>query len=153
MPRWQTTTCRSDTGGRWLGSSCSRPVALSCEALQTCHARAPTGYVRCATLGDRRGTVLSSPPPTHDMPPRAHCHTLEFGRIVRPRDTCAVPSHRARRPLLLGIAATCSCRRPDSQTSRQETWTIHPEVGPVCKPISIEVFGWVDTARMSSARE
>ncbi len=98
-PRWQTSTCRSDTGGIVIGSSYSRPVFLFCEALQTCHARAPAGYVRCATSGDRCGTVPSSPPPSHDMTPQAHCHILE-----------PLPHRKASRHL-------CSSSSPSSSSS------------------------------------
>ena len=55
----------------------------------------------------RNNSFVASTDPGHDMPPQAHCHILELCRIVGPRDTCAVPIHRARRPLLLSIPETC----------------------------------------------
>ena len=114
VPRWQTSTCRSDTG-----ADCSVvPVVVPWSFLVKHYKHAvhelrrdAFGVPHEAAVAEQFLRRLHQP-----MHPQAHCHILELCRIVGPRDTCAVPRHRARHPLLLSIPATCSCRHPDSQT-------------------------------------
>ena len=96
-------------------------------------------------------TVPSSPPPTHNMPPQAHCHILQLCRIVRPLDTScsssspssssSVVTHSNDLFLSASVLANFAPRNSDYSS---RSWSCTCD-----KQISIEVFGWVDTARVS----